>query len=47
MPDLDRAEKGRCVDPAVTLSIEQLESQGSVEPVTIKLPTELVRRRSV
>ncbi|HSV98805.1 MAG TPA: LacI family DNA-binding transcriptional regulator [Sedimentisphaerales bacterium] len=34
-------------DLAVTLLIEQLESQRSVEPVTIKLPTELVRRRSV
>jgi len=32
---------------AVTLLIEQVESRGSVEPVTIKLPTELVRRRSV
>ncbi|MEN6336278.1 MAG: LacI family DNA-binding transcriptional regulator [Phycisphaerales bacterium] len=32
---------------AVTLLIEQIESQGAVEPVTIKLPTELIRRRSV
>lgn len=32
---------------AVTLLLEQIESQGDVEPVTIKLPTELIRRRSV
>mgnify|MGYP003817649477 CR=1 FL=1 len=32
---------------AVTLLIEQIESQGAVDPVTIKLPTELIRRRSV
>jgi DNA-binding LacI/PurR family transcriptional regulator len=32
---------------AVTLLIEQIESQRTVDPVTIKLPTELIRRRSV
>lgn len=32
---------------AVSLLLEQIESQGGVRPVMIKLPTELVRRRSV
>ncbi len=32
---------------AVSLLLEQIESQGKIRPVTIKLPTELIRRRSV
>lgn len=32
---------------AVSLLLEQIESEGNVSPVLIKLPTELVRRRSV
>jgi len=32
---------------AVSLLLEQIESEGNVRPVMIKLPTELVRRRSV
>lgn len=32
---------------AVSLLLEQIESEGGVRPVMIKLPTELVRRRSV
>jgi LacI family transcriptional regulator len=32
---------------AVSLLLEQIESQGGVRPVMIKLPTELVHRRSV
>ena len=32
---------------AVTLLLEQIESKGKVEPVRMKLPTELVRRQSV
>lgn len=32
---------------AITLLLEQIESEGKAQPVRMKLPTELVRRRSV
>jgi DNA-binding LacI/PurR family transcriptional regulator len=32
---------------AISLLLEQIEAKGQVEPVSTKLPTELVRRDSV